>query len=400
MLVGGKAHDFDALPKQLADRLDADGVKVRLTHDWNDFNKQNLADIDVMAFNCCYQYDLPEAQRQAILDALADKKGLVIMHCAVWSFQDWPAWGEIAGGRFDVHDPFGSFESVVVDRGHPITRGVPERFTLTDEAYVMKDFTGDRHALVMSVKPHGRHPEPEPFVWTSRYLGARVFAILYGHDDKALGDAAYLTLLTNGFRWAAGRLGPPNLLSDLERREGFRPLFDGKSLEGWRYDKRFWQVRDGIIVGRTPSEWKKKTYAICDQSFSDFVLRCSIRVVRGNSGVQFRSRELPDFEVAGYQADAAFKAWGNLHEQNGRRRLVDGWWHKGEYNVDLNGWNDLEITARGDHIVLKLNGIVTADYTEKDPAAARAGIVALQLHDEADMEAQLTNIRIKTLPTD
>ncbi|HSW45396.1 MAG TPA: ThuA domain-containing protein [Phycisphaerae bacterium] len=400
MLVGGSAHDYDALPRQLADRLAPDGIAIRVTQDPADFTGQALADTDVMIFNCCYQTGPAEAARKAILDALAARKGLVLMHCAVWSFQDWPAWREIVGGVFDKHDPFGAFESVVVDRGHPIARGVPDRFTIQDEAYVLKDFTGDRHTLVMSVKPHGGHAEPEPFAWTSRHLGARVFTTLYGHDARSQQDPACMALLANGIRWAAGRLGPATMLGDLERKDGFVPLFDGKSLTGWKYDPRLWQVRDGIIIGRTPADWKSKSYAICPKELTDFVLRYSIRVVRGNSGVQFRSRELPDYEVAGYQADAAVKAWGNLHEQNGRRRLVDGWWHNGEYNADLTGWNEQEIVARGDRIILKLNGVVAADYTEKDASVPRAGIIALQLHDDSDMEVHFTNIRIKPLGKD
>jgi type 1 glutamine amidotransferase len=398
MYVGGLAHDYDALPNRLADNLSKGGdIRVRVTHEAADFNEQALADTDVMLFNCCFEKGLTEPQRKAILDALGQKKGLVLMHCAIYSFQDWPAWREIVGSVFDKHDPFGEFESIVVDRGHPITQGVPQRFTLADEAYTMKDFTGDRHDLVIGVKPHGGHAEPEPFVWTSRYLGARVFTILYGHDDKAQSDPAFLTLLGNGIRWSAGRLGPAIMLSDLERKEGFVPLLDGKTLESWHFAKKLWEVGDGIIVGRTPQDWKKKSYAIYEKPFGDFVLRYEIKLVRGNSGVQFRSRELSDYEVAGYQADAAVKAWGNLHEQNGRRRLVDGWWHKGEFNVDLTGWNEQEITARGDHIAIKLNGVTTADYVEKDPSIPRAGVIALQLHDEPNMEVRFTNIRIKPL---
>ena len=62
------------------------------------------------------------------------------------------------------------------------------------------------------------------------------------------------------------------------------------------------------------------------QPYGDFVLRWSVKLAPGsNSGVQFRSQERPRFEVAGYQADVGRLGWGNLHEQDGRRRLVDGW---------------------------------------------------------------------------
>ena len=122
-----------------------------------------------------------------------------------------------------------------------------------------------------------------------------------------------------------------------------------------------------------------------------------MKFVSGNTGVQFRSQELPDLEVAGYQADIVPLGWGNLHEQNGRRRLVDGWSKKAEYAVNLKDWNDMEVEARGRRIVLKTNGVITADYTETDETKPLTGIIALQLHRGDPMEAQFTNIRIKPL---
>ena len=210
----------------------------------------------------------------------------------------------------------------------------------------------------------------------------------------------FLKLLTNGIKWAAGRLGPATILSELERKEGFVPLFDGKTLKGWRCDPKYWKVRDGIIIGNShPGGLERNAFAITDKSFSDFVLRFSVKLISGNSGVQFRSEALPNFEVAGYQADAVPLGWGNLHEQNGRRKLVDGWTGKAEKAVNLKDWNEMEVQARGSRIILRTNGVVTADWTETDPAGAKSGIVALQMHRGEPMEVWFTNIRIKPLDT-
>ena len=35
---------------------------------------------------------------------------------------------------------------------------------------------------------------------------------------------------------------------------GFQPLFDGKSLNNWDGNPKFWSVRDGAIVGQTTKE--------------------------------------------------------------------------------------------------------------------------------------------------
>jgi len=188
------------------------------------------------------------------------------------------------------------------------------------------------------------------------------------------------------------------MLCESERAEGFVSLFDGKTLDGWRYDPACWKVVDGMIIGNShPDGLEKNSCAITKRSFDDFVLRFDVKFISGNSGVQFRSQALPDFEVAGYQADAVPRGWGNLHEQNGRRRLVDGWTGKAEKVVKLDDWNAMEVDARGPHIVLRTDGLVTADWTETDPAGAKSGIIALQLHHGEPMEARFRNIRIKVL---
>jgi hypothetical protein len=119
--------------------------------------------------------------------------------------------------------------------------------------------------------------------------------------------------------------------------------------------------------------------------------------------VQFRSDAVEGsrFEVGGYQADVVLPfGWGNLHEQNGRGRLVDGWAGKADRNVSGKGWNEMEVDARGPHIMIRVNGILTADYTETDASRPRTGIIALQLHRGDPMEVHFTNIRIKPIEKD
>ena len=83
-------------------------------------------------------------------------------------------------------------------------------------------------------------------------------------------------------------------------------LFDGRTLDGWDGDPACWTVEDGAIVGRTSAE-----KPIAHNSFliwrrgevDDFELTASFLIESGNSGIQFRSRDLGDHVVAGYQAD-------------------------------------------------------------------------------------------------
>jgi type 1 glutamine amidotransferase len=398
MFVGGGSHDYDSLPKRLADRLRQDGIDIRVTSDLGDLTEDNVAAADVLVFNACLDKGMDQPKQKILVNALRQGKGLVAMHCALWCFQDWPEWRKILGGLVLTHDKFGSYEVGVVYSQHPIARGVPVAFTNTDEAYYVDQRGSDICVIAQTAKTHPGRPSPDPQVWTNRYAGGRIFVNSMGHDEQALFNPAYLQFLVNGIRWAAGRLGPPTLLSELERQEGFLPLFDGNTLRGWRYDAKLWKAQDGVIVGKVEGEpLQVNSCAIAKGEYGDFTLRFSVKLISGNSGVQFRSQELPHFEVAGYQADIVPLGWGNLHEQNGRRRLVDGWSKKGEYAVNPADWNDMSVEARGRRIIIKANGMITADYTEADESKPLTGIIGLQLHRDTFMETRFTNIRIKPL---
>ena len=108
-------------------------------------------------------------------------------------------------------------------------------------------------------------------------------------------------------------LSVPSTTSD-----DFVSLFDGKSLKGWHGDKRLWKVQDGVIVGTSDGSLKSNTFLISDHIYENFVLKISFQLEGNNSGVQFRSSELDDYGVRGYQADIAPEYWGLLYEEKGR----------------------------------------------------------------------------------
>jgi hypothetical protein len=177
----------------------------------------------------------------------------------------------------------------------------------------------------------------------------------------------------------------------------FVPLFNGKNLDGWDGDPRLWSVKDGMIVGSTEGvSLEHNEFLISKKQYSNFILRADMKLRNHNSGIQFRSKALPDWVVSGYQADAAENNyWGCLYEEKGTRGImVNGWKDKGENVVKLKDWNTYEILCDGDHIQIKLNGTVTADLHD---SASLSGIIAMQLHRGPPMQAYFRNIQIKIL---
>jgi Domain of Unknown Function (DUF1080) len=200
---------------------------------------------------------------------------------------------------------------------------------------------------------------------------------------------------------------PPNQLSPQEKKEGYRLLFNGKNLEGWEGDPVRWFVQDGAIVGSSDGHpFKVNTFLIYRGQFSNFIVKFDIKLRNHNSGVQFRSQQLPGpgWMVRGYQADASEvgdekSAWGNFYEERGRGRNImkspDEGWRIAKSLVHHGDWNSYVVLADGDHIRLTFNGVVTIDTHD---SAASTGIIALQLHAGPEMRVEFRNIKLKQLP--
>ena len=215
-----------------------------------------------------------------------------------------------------------------------------------------------------------------------------------------------------------------------EQEEGFESLFNGETLDGWNGDPALWRVENGAITGTSTDEnpLAHNQFLIWDGEVGDFVLRLQFRIAdrgAGNSGIQYRAKRYPDageWVVGGYQADIerTNKYMGILYEERGRGILAlcgekvllteapSGFSKKvvgkvGEVDeilqdVEPGEWHEYEITARGNHLVHKINGRTTVSVEDEDAAhAAERGILAFQLHAGPAMQIQFRDIRLKPL---
>jgi len=208
-----------------------------------------------------------------------------------------------------------------------------------------------------------------------------------------------------------------------DSEEGFTPIFDGKTLDGWDGNPQFWRVEDGAITGQTTKEnpLKVNTFIIWRKGQpSDFELRFEFRMFGGNSGVQYRSFELEKvgkWVCGGYQydMDAADQWTGGVYCERDRgivairgQKAVLGDDHKPQVVgtvgdreelkklVQKEDWNECSVIAKGVHFVQTLNGRVMCELTDEDKEMRRKdGIIALQLHAGAPMKVQFRNIRLK-----
>lgn len=203
--------------------------------------------------------------------------------------------------------------------------------------------------------------------------------------------------------------------------EGFTSMFNGKDLTGWDGLAKFWKVQDGAIVGETKKisqqtiflHWKGGEPA-------DFEMRCRFRIIgkEANSGIQIRSKKLPNWNTSGYQADLDVSGYslGNLYlydrkpfatfAQRGDSVLIDSAGNRTVNNFadkdklldayKRGDWNDYWIIAKGPQVSVWLNGVLMSkaeDYEAK--YVMQKGIIALQLHSGEPMRVEFKDLRIR-----
>ena len=218
------------------------------------------------------------------------------------------------------------------------------------------------------------------------------------------------------------------------KRSATTMLFDGRSLEGWRGDDRFWSVENGEIVGRSTAEnpCDTTTYLHHSKPFADFELEFEIKLegVGANSGMQYRSTatgpEVTDgYDLTGYQADLdqAHRYSGILYETRGRGIAVqrgesvrfdaDGTRRDLEPRRDdqalqkhlkavdadpkTDGWHTYRIVAVGPRLEHWIDGKRMMSTVDRHPKAAAQGTFALQVHQGPPMTVRVRNLRITEL---
>ena len=207
--------------------------------------------------------------------------------------------------------------------------------------------------------------------------------------------------------------------------EEFQKLFDGETLKGWKaLNMSYWSVRDGAITGQsTPENPCKSNQFMVWQGgdVADFELKLKFRVTGNgqNSGVQFRSVLRPDGLAVGYQADI-YQSGGYLggvcdemHTRkgpellaaNGQKSVIDA---QGKRTATPLGsmatmrpageWNDYRIIAKGQHIILEINGVKSTELLDQEEGQFDlSGFLGLQLRSGDPMTVQFKDIYYRKL---
>lgn len=218
-------------------------------------------------------------------------------------------------------------------------------------------------------------------------------------------------------------------------------IFDGKTLNNWEGDPKYWHVENGSLIGEiTPKTLLDRNSFITWQGTmpDNFELKLEYRVSEeGNSGINYRSEPVEGvpFALRGYQADLDGKQrYTGMNYEERKRTTIASRGEKVELTaVDVNpdslqkhvsnnrwmfanvveklgnkddlakhikneDWNEYHLIINQNKLQHYVNGILMSEVIDNDPVnQSFSGKLGVQVHVGPPMKIEYKNIRIKSL---
>ena len=403
----GSIPTAEAVLGSLADRHPAFAVDFARTDEalQEKMSTEALAKYDGVIFaNTTGELPLPD--REAFMDWIRSGKGFVGMHSASDTFHQFRPYIDMIGSEFLTHGPQVEVHAVNEDPSHAACQHYGPHFQVFDEIYIMKSFHRERvHGLLsLHHHPNSKVPGDHPIAWSKSYGKGRIFYTSLGHREDVWTSHDYQKHILGGILWslglAEGSAEPTDtayVVGEDEAASGFKALFNGKDLTGWRLrhedGKPSWSAQNGMLVN-TIKEGEHGTDLVSEESFWNFTVRFEFQVPKGsNSGFYLRGRH--EIQI--------------LEDAAGRKRVNGG--NGAIYSVKpvdifvsrkAGEWQEAEVTIIGNRITVFLNGVKVHDDVEVKKATGgeldahldQPGPILLQGDHGA---VAFRNVRIKPL---
>ncbi|MBW1881614.1 MAG: DUF1080 domain-containing protein [Deltaproteobacteria bacterium] len=428
-----------SLAERVFDELQPEGrFTVETVPDVGMFTEERLSTSQVVVFFTQGNLPLSASSYDALDSWIRAGGGFLGIHSATDTLTEHAQYPRLVGGIFDGH-PWTSDTTVtlkVQDEAHPAMKGFPKSYALKEEIYRHKSFDSQGVRVLLSLdmeKTDPKEPLHVPVAWCKEVGQGRLLYTSLGHRRDVWDSRVYKDHLLGAIDWLAGRtpadatpnpavheaetaiakkVAPApteeptamNTLTSQEAQAGWRLLFDGATLDGWR----------GFRQERAPDGWKVVDGAltrvgaggdiITAAQFDDFELTLEWKVAPGgNSGVFFRVTEEGDRT---YHSGPEMQVLDDAAHSDRLSRLTAAGSNYGLHAAPegvvtpAGEWNTVRILVDGSHVEHWLNGtkvveyelwseeweeLVAASKFSERPAYGRAtrGHIALQDHQRA-----------------
>jgi hypothetical protein len=176
-------------------------------------NAKNLDYFDAVLFYTTGELEMTEDQKADFMKFIKeDGKGFIGVHSAIDTFYQWPEFGEMVGGYFDLH-PWNQFNAPVVieDPDFPAMRHFPREFVVMDEIYQVKNYSRDKVRVLarldeskidLNQKGVKRTDRDFAVAWAKMYGNGRVFYSTFGHREDAWDRPDVQKMYLEAIKWA------------------------------------------------------------------------------------------------------------------------------------------------------------------------------------------------------
>ncbi len=208
VLIGDQPHEPGHIEEGLRPVFAAAGVEPHFVVDVHALTAENLARVPLLvilrdglmrpqaADQPDYVWMTPE-QEQAIVDFVHRGGGFLNLHNSMGLYPDNGPYLRLVGGRYIGHGPLERFRVEVVDREHPVTRGV-EDFSVADEQHTPPYDAERVHLLLRNRSDNG---ETAAAGWVYEPGKGRLCHLANGHTRESLNHPMYQRLMQNAVRW-------------------------------------------------------------------------------------------------------------------------------------------------------------------------------------------------------
>ncbi|MEU6341128.1 ThuA domain-containing protein [Streptomyces sp. NPDC046977] len=405
VLVFSRTAGFrhDAIPTGIAalKELGASAnITVDATEEPKQFTTNNLARYDAVVFLSTTGDVLNAEQQQAFENYIKGGGAYMGVHAAADTEYDWPFYGGLVGAYFQGHPQIQKVTVRAEDHDHPATAHLDEAgWERTDELYNYRTNPRGQVRVLATLDETtyqgGTMKGDHPIAWCQTYQSGRSFYTGLGHTKESYAEPAFRQHLLGGLRYAVGQVK-----ADCKPQTGYRDLFNGHTLEGWKHaGPGTFNVVDGEL--RTEGGLGLLWYQA--KQFGSYSLTLDWKMDGDdNSGVfvGFPASDDPwsavdkGYEVQIDASDAPDRTTGAVYSFKSANLKA-----RDQVLRPPGQWNSYEIKVQGERLQVFLNGVKINDFTNTDPARSlKDGYIGLQNHG-ADDQVSFRNVKIKELPS-
>jgi hypothetical protein len=162
----------------------------------------------------------------------------------------------------------------------------------------------------------------------------------------------------------------PTKLSDQEKQQGFKLLFDGTNLDNWVGNKAGYLLQDGAIVVNPQSTSGGNLYT--KDEYSDFEYRFEFQLTPGaNNGLGIRAPLEGDAAYVGMELqilDSEADIYKNLQPYQYHGSIYGVVPARRGYLRPIGEWNEEVVVVKGTRVKVILNGETITDADIKEPS--------------------------------